>query len=154
MHVTVTVYTTVTDSHCIYVVTWGVKLWSRIIAFWRKISANIRKKAKSAKKWLRSKIAANRAGFFSHYHFHALQSNLRLYCTKPINSSAELITIYALRLSLEAFRIDYETCKYFICWKEQRKFKCSRTFTFAIHTHNRKMFARCWHASLSPEQIG
>ena len=30
--------------------TWGVKLWSRIIAFWRKISANIRKKAKSAKK--------------------------------------------------------------------------------------------------------
>ena len=74
------------------------------------ISANIRKKAKSAKKWLRSKIAANRAGFFSHYHFHALQSNLRFYCTKPINYSAELITIFALRLNLEAFRIDYETC--------------------------------------------
>ena len=111
-------------------------------------------KSKISKKWLRSKIAANRAGFFSHYHFHALQSNLRLYCTKPINSSAELITIYALRLSLETFRTDYETCKYFICWKEQRKFKCSRTFTFAIHTHNRKMFASRWHASLSPEQIG
>ena len=66
-------------------------------------------------------------------------SNILHWTNQSDNSSAELITFHARRLSVKALLIDCEICKYFICWKEQWKFNCCRTHvqSFAIHTYNR-----------------